>query len=76
MAWNLDAGIDAVTKRYLELYGAMQEGDNAAFILNDAVVVLSKENGTVKIHVIAGVPDRLDITLDLLEKKEAEGEAE
>ena len=69
MAWNLDDGIAEVMKCYKEKYGTMEEGDTAAFVLNDAVVTLSMEQGReLKINVIAGEPTKLDITLDLLEK--------
>jgi hypothetical protein len=72
MVWNLEDGIAEVTKRYKEKYGAMEEGYTAAFVLNDAVVILSMEAGReLKINIIAGEPERMDISLDLLEKKEA-----
>ena len=72
MSWNLSDGLAAVAKAYKEKYGCMEPGDEAAFVLNDAVVLLSMDaERTLKFDVIAGEPDRLDITLDLLEKEEA-----
>ena len=72
MLMELGEAINEIGKVYKEKYGSMEIGDQAAFVLNDAVVVLSMEEGrTFKINVIAGEPNRLDITLDLLEKEDA-----
>lgn len=62
--------INKIAETYLEKYGKIEPGDEAAFVLNDAVVILSlDEKRTLNIHVIAGEPDRLDITLHLIEKE-------
>ena len=62
--------INKIAETYLEKYGKIEPGDRAAFVLNDAVVILSMEPGrNLKIDIIAGEPDWLDITLDLIEKE-------
>ena len=59
-----------VLKYCKEKYGPLEPGGRVAVVLNDAVVVLSLdgENG-LHINVIAGTPDRLDISLNLVEER-------
>lgn len=70
MFMELGEAISVIGKVYKEKYGFMEIGDRAAFVLDDAVVIISMEEGrTFKVDVIAGEPDKLDITLDLLDKE-------
>lgn len=68
-----------VLRRFNELVEPPGEiGDHAAFVLNDAVVVIGldlNEDGerTVKINAILGEPERMDITTGWLEKASDRG---
>ena len=41
---------------------ALEEGDEAVFLLNNCVLVLGLENGTIKVHFIGGKPYVMDRT--------------
>jgi hypothetical protein len=70
MKMELGEAISEIGRVYKEKYGQMEIGDEAAFVLNDAVVIWSLGKGRkLGVHIIAGEPDRLDITLDLIEKR-------
>ncbi|WP_163530978.1 hypothetical protein [Halobacillus ihumii] len=64
--------LSVVLKYVREEYGQLEEGDEIAIVLNDAVVSVSLEDATLGVRVIAGEPDRLDISTGLI----AEGDNE
>ena len=48
--------------------GRWEGGAKEAFVFNDAVIVVSmSEDRTLKFEVIAGVPQKFDLALELLE---------
>jgi hypothetical protein len=50
--------------------GPWNIGDKEAFVFNDAVAIVSMNEGReLKIDIVAGVPHKHDMTLDLLEPK-------
>lgn len=55
-------------KAECEKHGSMEEGDEFAYVLNDAVVVISLNDGQLKVNVILGTPERVDITTGMLEE--------
>lgn len=66
MSW--EDKIAKVLDYHKQTYGLLESGDRAAYVLNDAVVVIGLMDGTLSIDIVAGEPDKLDISLDLEEK--------
>ena len=62
-----------VLKYCKEKYGPLEPGGRVAVVLNDAVVILVQDDkkSALRIIVIEGTPDRLNISLDLVEEREA-----
>ncbi len=48
---------------------SLEDGDLVG-VFNDAVIVISLNDNNVRYNIIAGVPDKFDYNLDLLEEKE------
>lgn len=58
--------------QHASVSGEWEVGDMEAYVLNDAVVVVSMEDGKeLKIKVCAGKPTYLDITTNLTKENEA-----
>lgn len=56
--------IDLAAKKYLEKYGEdakMEEGESQLFLLENGALILSIDNGTLKVELIGGNPIKLDV---------------
>lgn len=54
-------------------HGDIEEGDQFIYVLNDAVIIIGLEHRELKVNVVAGVPTRLDIDTNLIEKDDGGG---
>jgi hypothetical protein len=54
----------------LKADGGLQDGEEAVFALNDATLIMSKEDGHLSLNVILGEPIKLDIAIsdELIER--------
>ena len=54
--------------------GKWEEGDELAFVCKDGIVIISCENRTLSVKVLAGKPvDMTHLELDLIEKDRESG---
>lgn len=64
------AAVAFVMEHFTTRGGKMDEGDTVAYVLNDGVIVMSMEEGReLKINVVAGEPERLEVNLNLVKEK-------
>lgn len=60
--------IELAAKKYIEKYGEgakMEEGDEQVFLLENGTLVLSIDNGDIKVKLIGGDPIKLDVGCSL-----------
>ena len=60
--------IELAAKKYLEKYGEdakMEEGEEQVFLLENGTLVLSIDNGEIKVKLIGGAPIKLDVGLSI-----------
>ena len=50
----------------------LENGDEFVTVLNNAVLIISLENGTLKTNFIGGAPFKVDMTLDIFEGSDEE----
>lgn len=68
---KLTEGLRLIHEKAIKGQGAWPVGAKEAFIFNDAVIVYFMDEGRkLKIDIIAGVPIKFDMDLELLEKEE------
>ena len=65
---TLNQAIVLAIAKYEEVFGEdakLEEGDSFATVFNDAIIVISFENKTLKFGVFAGTPYFIDMSLNL-----------
>jgi len=65
---TLNQAIVLAIAKYEEVFGKdakLEEGDSFATVFNDAIIVISFENKTLKFDVFAGTPYFIDMSLNL-----------
>lgn len=65
---TLNQAIVLAIAKYEEVFGEdakLGEGDSFATVFNDAIIVISFENKTLKFDVLAGTPYFIDMSLNL-----------
>lgn len=61
--------IQEVLEYVQKKYAPIEDGDEIPVVCNDGIVIISLIDGNLKVNIIAGEPDKLDIDLGLLEHK-------
>lgn len=67
---ELKQAIDIAIAKFEEEFGQdgkLEEGDRFATVFNDAVLIISFENKTLKFDVLAGTPYFVEMNLNLTE---------
>ena len=65
---TLNQAIVLAIAKYEEVFGEdakLEEGDSFATVFNDAIIVISFENKTLKFEAFAGTPYFIDMSLNL-----------
>jgi hypothetical protein len=67
----IDQAIKLAVDEYKKEHGDdrwMEDGDAFATVFNDGVLIMSMEEKTLKIKILAGEPYKVDFNLELLSK--------
>ena len=70
MLKQLDEAIGKAFEKFKEEFGEdakLEEGDKFVTVLNNAVLIISLEAGTLKTEFIGGEPFKVDMTLEIYE---------
>ena len=62
---------DEFKKEFWEV-AKLENGDEFVTVLNNAVLIISLENGTLKTNFIGGAPFKVDMTLNIFEGSNGE----
>lgn len=72
---QLDEAIRRAFDEFKKEFGEdakLENGDEFVTVLNNAVLIVSLENGTLKTNFIGGAPFRVNMTLDIFEGSDEE----
>lgn len=72
---QLDEAIRRAFDEFKKEFGEdakLENGDEFVTVLNNAVLIISLENGTLKTNFIGGAPFKVDMTLDIFEGSDEE----
>lgn len=75
MLKQLDEAVGRAFDEFRKEFGEdakLENGDEFVTVLNNAVLIISLENGTLKTKFIGGAPFKVDMTLEIYEGSDEE----
>lgn len=72
---QLDEAVGKAFEKFKKEFGEdakLEEGDEFVIVLNNAVLIISLEDRTLKTKFIGGVPFKVDMTLDIFKGSDVE----
>ena len=74
---TVDQAIQLALNEFKKEYGKdakLDDGDRFATVFNDGILIISMEEKTLKLDILAGEPYKVDFDLGLLDKQPKEKE--